>query len=182
MTGQAAPRPLLPHCDEFAPASFACLGVCDCLATATAQSGHCGHLWLPGRNRALHVVEEEAEFVPSFAAISKPQRGAPQDGPRRRTPSLAGSDEQDRPKRRRSASAPTSPSRGPGNGILRAETGGRIQARTAGERSEFGSQTARRLATTEITGLLRTRNRVGLLGLDGGGRVAPNRSPPIALA
>ena len=49
MTGQAAPRPQLPHCDEFAPASFACLGVRDCLATATAQSGHCGHLWLPGR-------------------------------------------------------------------------------------------------------------------------------------
>ncbi len=47
---------------------------------------------------------------------------------------------------RRSASAPASPSRGPGNGILRAETGGGIQARTAGERSEFGSQTATRLA------------------------------------
>ena len=47
---------------------------------------------------------------------------------------------------RRSASAPASPSRGPGNGILRAETGGQIQARTAGERSEFGSQTATRLA------------------------------------
>ena len=86
------------------------------------------------------------------------QRGAPQDGPRRRTPSLAGSDEQDRPKRRRSASAPASPSRGPGNGILRAETGGRIQARTAGERSEFGSQTATRLANRpKIRGLLPTR-------------------------
>ena len=39
-----------------------------------------------------------------------------------------------------SASAPASPSRGPGNGILPAETGGRIQAQNTGERSEFGSQ------------------------------------------
>ena len=45
-----------------------------------------------------------------------------------------------------SASAPASPSRGPGNGILPAETGGRIQAQNTGERSEFGSQTATRLA------------------------------------
>src|SRR5208337_3129626 len=59
---------------------------------------------------------------------------------------------------RRSASAPASPSRGPGNGILRAETGGRIQARTAGERSEFGSQTATRLANRpKLRGLLPTR-------------------------
>ena len=58
---------------------------------------------------------------------------------------------------RRSASAPASPSRGPGNGILRAETGGRIQARTAGERSEFGSQTATRLANRpKLRGLLPT--------------------------
>ena len=47
---------------------------------------------------------------------------------------------------RRSASAPASPSRGPGNGILRAETSGRFQAQNAGERSEFGSQTATRRA------------------------------------
>ena len=40
------------------------------------------------------------------------------------------------------ASAPASPSRGPGNGILRAETGGRFQAQNEGERPEFGSQTA----------------------------------------
>src|SRR5271166_1711185 len=45
----------------------------------------------------------------------------------------------------REASAPASPSRGPGNGILRAETGGRFQAQNAGERPEFGSQTATRL-------------------------------------
>ena len=37
------------------------------------------------------------------------------------------------------------PSRGPGNGILRAETGRRFQAQNAGERPEFGSQTATRL-------------------------------------
>ena len=41
---------------------------------------------------------------------------------------------------------PTSPSRGPGNGILRAETGGRFWAQNAGERSEIRSQTATRLA------------------------------------
>ena len=34
----------------------------------------------------------------------------------------------------------------PGNGILRVETGGRIQAQSAGERPEFGSQTVLRLA------------------------------------
>ena len=43
---------------------------------------------------------------------------------------------------RQEPAAPASPSRGPGNGILRAETGGRIQAQNAQERSEFGSQTA----------------------------------------
>ena len=41
--------------------------------------------------------------------------------------------------------APASPSRGPGNGILRAETGGLFQAQNAGEQSEFGSQTTLRL-------------------------------------
>src|SRR5271165_5906035 len=56
---------------------------------------------------------------------------------------------------RRSASAPASPSRGPGNGILRAETGGRIQVPNAGEWSEFGSQTATRLTNRpELRGFL----------------------------
>ena len=41
--------------------------------------------------------------------------------------------------------ASASPSRGPGNGILWAETGGRFQPQNAGERPEFGSQTATRL-------------------------------------
>ena len=44
----------------------------------------------------------------------------------------------------RSSRAPAkrsaSPSRGPGNGILWAETGGRFQPQNAGERPEFGSQ------------------------------------------
>ena len=54
---------------------------------------------------------------------------------------------------RRSASASASPSRGLGNGILRAETGGRIQAQNAGERPEFGSQTTLRLANRpKLTG------------------------------
>ena len=44
------------------------------------------------------------------------------------------------------ASASASPSLGPGNGILRAETGGGFQAQNAGERPEFCSQTALRLA------------------------------------
>ena len=70
----------------------------------------------------------------------------------------------------RSASASASPSRAPGNGILRAETGGRIQAQNAGERREFGSQTAIRLANRpKLRGFCRPLNRVGLLGLDGGG-------------
>jgi|SRR5271157_1194234 len=46
---------------------------------------------------------------------------------------------------RSSAPASASPSCGPGNGVLRAETGGRFQAQSAGERPEFGSQTATRL-------------------------------------
>jgi hypothetical protein len=33
------------------------------------------------------------------------------------------------------------PSCSPGNGILQAETGGRIQAQSTGDRPEFGSQT-----------------------------------------
>src|SRR5208337_3431258 len=59
---------------------------------------------------------------------------------------------------RRSAPASASPSRGPGNGILRAETGGRLQAQNAGERPEFGSQTALRPANRpELRGFLSTR-------------------------
>src|SRR5271166_921132 len=51
-----------------------------------------------------------------------------------------------------------SPSHGPGNGILRAETGGRLQAQKAGERPKFGSQTANRLANRpELRGFLTTR-------------------------
>ena len=45
-----------------------------------------------------------------------------------------------------------------GNGILRAETGGRLQAQNAGERSEFGSQTAtRRAIGPKLRGFLCTR-------------------------
>ena len=45
-----------------------------------------------------------------------------------------------------------------GNGILRAETGGRFQAQNTGERPEFGSQTATRLANRrELRGFLPTR-------------------------
>ena len=59
---------------------------------------------------------------------------------------------------KREASASASPSRGPGNGILRAETGGLFQAQNAGERSEFGSQTATRLTNRpELRGFLPTR-------------------------
>jgi len=59
---------------------------------------------------------------------------------------------------RRSASASASPSRGPGNGILRAETGGPFCAQKAGERPEFGSQTATRLTNrSELRGFLSTR-------------------------
>ena len=54
--------------------------------------------------------------------------------------------------------APASPSRGPGNGILRAETGGLFQAQNAGEQSEFGSQTTLRLTNPpELRGFLSTR-------------------------
>ena len=51
-----------------------------------------------------------------------------------------------------------SPSRGPGNGILWAETGGRFQPQNAGERPEFGSQTATRLTNRpELRGFLPAR-------------------------
>ena len=56
--------------------------------------------------------------------------------------------------RERSSPASASPSRGPGNGILWAETGGRFQPQNAGERPEFGSQTATRLTNRpELRGL-----------------------------
>jgi hypothetical protein len=59
---------------------------------------------------------------------------------------------------KRPASAPASRSRGPGNGILRAETGGGFRAQNAGERSEFGSQTATRLPNRpELRGFPPTR-------------------------
>ena len=61
--------------------------------------------------------------------------------------------------------APASPSRGPGNGILRAETGGRIQAQNAGEQSEFGSQTTLRLTNPpELRGFLSTRKPPRFVG------------------
>ena len=48
--------------------------------------------------------------------------------------------------------------RGPGNGILWAETGGRFQPQNAGERPEFGSQTATRLTNRlELRGFLPAR-------------------------
>ena len=70
---------------------------------------------------------------------------------------------------RRSASAPPSPSRGPGNGILRAETGGRFQAQNA----EKGRNSVRRPQHPSLTdrnceGFCRPGNRVGLPGLHGG--------------
>ena len=70
----------------------------------------------------------------------------------------------------REASAPASPSRGPGNGILRAETGGRFQAQNAGERSEFGSQTTtRRAIGPKLRGFLCTRKprRFAATGAEG---------------
>jgi hypothetical protein len=61
------------------------------------------------------------------------------------------------------------PSSSLGNRILRAETGGRIQAQSAGERPEFGSQTGRgSLTSRNCEGFYRPGNRVGLPGLDGG--------------
>ena len=58
-----------------------------------------------------------------------------------------------------------SPSRGPGNGILRAETGGLFQAQNAGEQSEFGSQTTLRLTNPpELRGFLSTRKPPRFVG------------------
>ena len=59
---------------------------------------------------------------------------------------------------KREASTSATPSGGPANGILRAETGGRFRGAECGERSEFGSQTAIRLANRpELRGFLSTR-------------------------
>jgi hypothetical protein len=61
------------------------------------------------------------------------------------------------------------PSSGLGNRILRAETGGRIQAQSAGERPEFGSQTGRGPLTYRNCGhFSHPGNPVGLPGLRGG--------------
>ena len=58
------------------------------------------------------------------------------------------------------------PSCSPGNGILRAETGRRIQAQSTGERPEFGSQTRYgSLTYRNCEGFSRPGNRVGLPGL-----------------
>ena len=57
---------------------------------------------------------------------------------------------------------------GPGNGILRAETGGGFQAQNAGERPEFCSQT-RCASLTERNYENSLGNHVGLPGLHGGG-------------
>ena len=77
-----------------------------------------------------------------------------------------------------SAPASASPSRGPGNGILWAETGGRFRPQNAGERPEFGSQTATRLTNRpELRGFLPPGNRVGLPVLYGGGR---SRAKPVS--
>ena len=71
--------------------------------------------------------------------------------------------------RERSASASASPSRGPGNGILWAETGGRFQPQNAGERPEFGSQTATRLTNRpELRGFLPARKPRRFAGTDVG--------------
>ena len=54
---------------------------------------------------------------------------------------------------------------GPGNGILRAETGGLFQAQNAGEQSEFGSQTTLRLTNPpELRGFLSTRKPPRFVG------------------
>jgi hypothetical protein len=54
---------------------------------------------------------------------------------------------------------------------LRAETGGRIQAQSAGEQPEFGSQTGRGpLTYRNCENFCRPGNRVGLPRLRGGGR------------
>ena len=54
---------------------------------------------------------------------------------------------------------------GPGNGILRAETGGLFQAQNAGEQSEFGSQTPLRLTNPpELRGFLSTRKPPQFVG------------------
>ena len=61
------------------------------------------------------------------------------------------------------------PSSSLGNRILRAETGRGIQAQSAGERPEFGSQTGRgSLTYRNCESFYRPGNRVGLPGLDGG--------------
>jgi hypothetical protein len=57
------------------------------------------------------------------------------------------------------------PSCSPGSGILRAETGGRIQAQSTGERPEFGSQIGPRLANLpELRALFSSGNPLRFAG------------------
>ena len=80
--------------------------------------------------------------------------------------------------RRRSAPASASPSRGPGNGILWAETGGRFQPQNAGERPEFGSQTATRLTNRpELRGFLPARKPRRFAGTGWWSQTESNRRP-----
>ena len=105
------------------------------------------------QRRPRSRVPSSARKVNSLPGIS-PVLSAPRRAwPRWRSLRRAGGLRQAR-RRRREAS----PSRGPGNGILWAETGGRFQAQNAGERSEFGSQTATRLTNRpKLRGFLSTR-------------------------
>jgi len=73
--------------------------------------------------------------------------------------------------RGRHASASASPSLGPGNGILRAETGGGFQAQNAGEWPEFCSQTALRPSAPPMCA---TREAICV-------RRSPLRRPPPTL-
>ena len=85
--------------------------------------------------------------------------------------------------RRRSAPASASPSRGPGNGILWAETGGRFQPQNAGERPEFGSQTTLRLTNPpELRGFLSTRKPPRFVGTAWWSQTESNRWPSDAAA
>ena len=78
----------------------------------------------------------------------------------------------------RLCSASASPSRGPGNGILWAETGGRFQPQNAGERPEFGSQTATRLTNRpELRGFLPARKPRRFAGTVWWSQTKSNRRP-----
>ena len=162
-TGQAI-AVLRGHDGEVTSAAFSPDGA----RVVTASEDRTARVWDAATGQGIAILVNGASTPPVAMTPRRPWRGCWQPrrtGQAERLPGLRlglvdGETGEQRVGSvgRRSAPASASPSRGPGNGILWAETGGRFQAQNAGERPEFGSQTANRLTNrAELRGFLSPR-------------------------